>query len=117
MVRYGEVLSLSEYLRVDRDEGEGEDKANEVACDVWCVVAPEYAPAALCSAVVVSFAALSASTDVDVLHSSKRMVQLWSEAPVVSIAWVHILRKQVTVPGGRWRPGVVPGGLSDIRDR
>jgi len=28
MVRYGEVLSLSEYLRVDRGEGEGEGNGN-----------------------------------------------------------------------------------------
>lgn len=99
IVRYGEVLSLSEYLRVDRGEGEG--KGTEVACDVWCVVAPGYAPVALDLVVTVSFAAVSAETSVDELHSSRRKVQLRSGAPVASIAWVHLLREAGY--GARWQ--------------
>jgi hypothetical protein len=86
MVRYGQVLSLLVYLRAE-DNDNDDDVGEDAGVDVCCVVAPKSA-VALESIVGASFAA-SARTDVGMLHSSRKRVQLRSGVPVVSIAWLH----------------------------
>ena len=90
MVRYGDVFSLSVYLRIADGGG---SMGVGVVVDVCCVVAPE-AAVALASTVAVPFAA-PANAAVGLLHISRRIVQLRSEAPVVIIAWLHVSFKQV----------------------